>query len=314
MALWGVAAPMYKSVAQALPEGTARVPIGPQPEPAILMHEDQSGPRSGKKGNGHTMLIGKPGAAKSAICTADAASITIRGRDLCADLMGRLTFTEFFFLLVTGKEPAPAQTEFLDLLLVSIAEHGLTPTAQAARMTLDADPAALQAAVAAGILGCGSVVLGTAELCGRVLVEAAGRVAAGETAEAAVDDIAARTRASSGRLPGFGHPLHRPLDPRSERVLALADGKGISGRHVGLARLFPAAVEKAWGKPLVMNVSMPIAAVLLDLDFPPAMIKAIPILARTAGLLAHLAEEQKNPIGFLMAARGEDAIAYDPDA
>ncbi len=260
------------------------------------------------------MLIGKPGAAKSAICTADAASITIRGHDLCADLMGRLTFTEFFYLLVTGKEPTSAQTGFLDLLLIAIAEHGLTPTAQAARMTLDADPAALQAAVAAGILGCGSVVLGTSELCGNLLVEAAGRVAAGETAEAVVNDIAAKTRASGGKLPGFGHPLHRPVDPRTVRILDLADEKGVSGGHVALARLLPAAVEKSWRKPLVMNVSMAIAAVLLDLDFPPAMIKAIPILARTAGLLAHLAEEQKNPIGFLMAAHGEDAISYDPDA
>jgi len=259
------------------------------------------------------MQIGKPGAARSAISTADAASITVRGRDLCIDLMGRLTFTEFFYLLVTGKEPEAKQTAFLDLLLVSIAEHGLTPTVQAARMTLDADPAALQAAVAAGILGCGSVVLGTADLCGKLLIEASARVAAGETAEAVVDDIAARTRAAGGRLPGFGHPLHRPVDPRTLRILALAEEKGISGRHVGLARQFPAAVEKAWGKPLVMNVSMAIAAVLLDLDFPPAMIKAIPILARTAGLLAHLAEEQKNPIGFVMSARGEDAIAYDPD-
>ena len=260
------------------------------------------------------MQIGKPGVAKSAICTADAASITIRGSDLCADLMGRLTFTEFFYLLVTGKQPTPVQTTFLDLLLISIAEHGLTPTAQAARMTLDADPAALQAAVAAGILGCGSVVLGTSELCGNLLVEASSRMAAGETAEAVVNDIAAKMRASGGKLPGFGHPLHRPVDPRTVRILDLADEKGVSGRHVGLARLFPAAVEKAWGKPLVMNVSMAIAAVLLDLDFPPAMIKAIPILARTAGLLAHLAEEQKNPIGFLMSARGEDAIAYDPEA
>lgn len=61
-----------------------------------------------------------------------------------------------------------------------------------------------------------------------------------------------------------------------------------------------------------MNVSMAIASVLLDLDFPKSMIKAIPILARTASLLAHLAEEQERPIGFLLAAHAEEAIAYEP--
>jgi citrate synthase len=259
------------------------------------------------------MMIGKAGAAKTAICTADAASITIRGRDLTSDLMGRLSFTDFFFLLVTGQEPTPNQRFFLDLLLVAIAEHGLTPTAQAARMTYDADPASLQSAVAAGILGCGTVILGSADLCGQVLVEAQKRIAAGETAQAATLAIARGIREKRGKMPGFGHPIHHPLDPRAERVLALADEKGVTGVHVTLARHFRDAVADAWGKPMPMNVSMPIAAVLLDLDFPPGIIKGIPILARTAGLLGHLAEEQQNPIGFLMSYHGEKAIAYEAE-
>jgi citrate synthase len=257
------------------------------------------------------VLIGKAGEAKTALCTADAERIVIRGRDLTTDLMGRQTFTEFFYFLMTGREATPQQRFFLDLLLVAIAEHGLTPTAISARMTYDADPASLQGALAAGILGCGTVILGTAQLCGDVLVAAAGRVAAGEEADAVTRAMAADIRAGGGRLPGFGHPLHRPVDPRAERILALADGEGISGRHVDLARRFKAAADATWGKPLVMNVSMPIAAVLLDLDFPATMIKAIPLLARTGGLLAHLAEEQARPIGFLMASHAEEAIAYD---
>jgi citrate synthase len=257
------------------------------------------------------MLIGKPGAAKTAICTADADHIEIRGRDLTSDLMGRVSFTDFFFLLVTGREPTETQRFFLDLLLVAIAEHGLTPTVQAARMTYDADPASLQAAVAAGILGCGTVILGTADLCGQVLVEAQQRVAAGETPQAATAAIARAIRERRGKMPGFGHPIHHPLDPRAERVLALADQKGVAGTHVALARHFRDAVAAAWGKPMPMNLSMPIAAVLLDLAFPPAIIKGIPILARTAGILGHLAEEQETPIGFLMAHHGEEAIAYE---
>lgn len=257
------------------------------------------------------MLIGKPGPAATSICTASADRIEVRGRDLCADLMGRLTFTEYFYLLVTGREPGPQRTRFLDMLLIAIAEHGLTPTAQAARMTIAAAPDALQAAVAAGILGCGPVVLGTSELCGRLLVEAAGRIDKGTAPSEVAAAIASEYREARTPFPGFGHPVHKPVDPRAVRILDEAEARGVGGRHVAFARLLPDAVAAAWGKPLPMNVSLPIAAVLLDLDFPPAMIKAIPILARTAGLLAHLAEEQERPVGFLMAAQGEAAIVYE---
>jgi citrate synthase len=257
------------------------------------------------------LLIGKPGPAKTAIAAADANGVNVRGRDLVGDLMGRLTFTEFFHLLMTGREPTADQRFFLDLLLLSIAEHGLVPTAIAARMTYAAAPDSLQGAVAAGILGAGTVVLGTAELCGKALIEAAGRVDEGADPLKAATAVAAAIHARGDRMPGFGHPLHKPVDPRAERILALVDERGVAGRHVALARGFEPAVKAVWGRPLPMNVSMAIAAVLLDLDFPAAMIKAIPLLARTAGLLAHLAEEQERPIGFLMASAAEDAIAYD---
>ncbi|MBI2719047.1 MAG: citryl-CoA lyase [Rhizobiales bacterium] len=253
------------------------------------------------------MQIGKPGAAESSICQAYPTRVEVRGRDLTGDLMGRLTFTEYFHLLLTGCEPSETQRFFLDLLLVAIAEHGLMPTNIAARMTLAADSGSLQGAVAAGLLGCGPVILGTAEACGQLLAEASTR--SGDP-QSVADQMAEAIRASGGKLPGFGHPVHKPLDPRAERILALADARGVSGRHVGLARAFRTAAAKAWGKPLTMNVSMPIAAVLLDLGFEPAMVKAIPILARTASLLAHLAEERTSPIGFAMAAAAEAAVAY----
>ena len=195
-------------------------------------------------------------------------------------------------------------------MLVAIAEHGMMPTNVAARMTLAADPGSLQGAVAAGILGAGPVVLGTSEECARLLEGAQGRVAAGEEPASVAADIARAVHDSGGKLPGFGHPVHRPLDPRAERILELADARGVSGPHVLLARCFREAVADTWGKPLPMNVAMPIAAVLLDLGFPAEAVKAVPILARTAGLLAHLAEEQEHPLGFLMAAKAEDAVEY----
>jgi citrate synthase len=223
--------------------------------------------------------------------------VEVRGRDLARDLMGRLTFTEFFHLLLTGAEPTEEQRFFLDLLLVAIAEHGMMPTNVAARMTLAADPGSLQGAVAAGILGAGPVVLGTSEECARLLESGAEPLA-----------IVRRAHAAGEKLPGFGHPLHKPVDPRAERILELADERGVSGRHVARARALGEAVAEVWGKPLTMNVAMPIAAVLLDLGFPADAVKAVPILARTAGLLAHLAEERERPLGFLMARAAEEAV------
>ena len=225
--------------------------------------------------------------------------------------MGRLTFTEYFHLLLTGHEPTEDQRYFLDLLLIAIAEHGMMPTNVAARMTLAADPGSLQGAVAAGILGCGPVILGTAEECARLLEQAQAQVVAGGAPAAVAEELARAIHSSGGKAPGFGHPVHRPLDPRAERILELADARGVGGPHALLARSFRDAVAKVWGKPLTMNVSMPIAAVLLDLGFPVATVKAVPLLARTAGLLAHLAEEQQDPLGLFMAGKAAEAIDYE---
>jgi citrate synthase len=261
---------------------------------------------------GGRVQIGKPGAPVSHISQAYPDRVEVRGCDLCGDLMGRLSFTEYFHLLLTGREASDDQRFFLDLLLVAIAEHGMMPTNVAARMTLAADPGSLQGAVAAGILGCGPVILGTSEECARLLEEAQGNVASGSEPSAVAGDVARAVHASGGKLPGFGHPVHRPLDPRAERIFELADARDVSGPHVLLARALRDAAAEAWGKPLTMNVAMPIAAVMLDLGFSSAAVKSVPILARTAGLLAHLAEEQQHPLGFLMAGKAEEAIEYEP--
>ena len=226
--------------------------------------------------------------------------VEVRGRDLTRDLMGRLSFTEYFHLLLTGEEPTEDQRFFLDLLLVAIAEHGLMPTNVAARMTLAADPESLQGAVAAGILGAGPVVLGTSDECARLL----------ESQDEPI--TVARAFHEAGRkVPGFGHPVHKEVDPRAERILALAEERGVSGRHVERARALRDAIEEVWGRPLPMNVSMPIAAVMLDVGYPASAVKAVPILARTAGLLAHLAEEQEEPIGLALAKKAEEAVEYE---
>src|SRR5216117_2547909 len=194
------------------------------------------------------MQIGKAGPAISGICQAYPDRVEVRGRDLCGDLMGRLSFTEYFHLLLTGREPTDDQRFFLDLLLVAIAEHGMMPSNIAARMTIAADPASLHGAVAAGILGAGPVILGAAEECARLLEEAQGRVVSGAEPATVAGEIARAIHASGGRAPGFGHPLHRPLDPRAERILELADARGVSGPHVALARAFRDSAEREWGR------------------------------------------------------------------
>jgi citrate synthase len=231
--------------------------------------------------------------------------VEVRGRDLTNDLMGKVSFTDYFHLLLTGREPTADQRFFLDLLLVGIAEHGMMPTNVAARMTLAADPNSLQGAVAAGILGAGPVLLGTTEECARLLARTR------ETGEDPLT-VAERIREEGGRLPGFGHPVHKPLDPRAERIFELAHERGVAGEYVALAEEFRGAVHEAWGKPLTLNISMPMAAVLLDLGFGASIVKAVPILARTASLLGHLAEEQQDSIGFKMAKAAEDLVEYEP--
>jgi citrate synthase len=241
-----------------------------------------------------------PGERKTHIAKASAERVEVRGRDLVGDVMGRLTFTEYFHLLLTGDEPTAEQRFFLDLVLVAIAEHGLMPSNVAARMTLAADPAALQGAVAAGLLGAGPVILGTSGECARLL----------ESDEDPLE-LARGIHAEDGKVPGFGHPVHRPVDPRAERILALADEHGVSGRNVARARALRDAVAAVWDKPLPMNVAMAIAAVLLDLGYTADAVKAVPILARTAGLLAHLAEEGEQPIGLHLGRVAEDAVEYE---
>jgi citrate synthase len=260
------------------------------------------------------VTIGGAGDPVTHISQAYPDRVEVRGRDLTGDLMGRLSFTEYFHLLLTGAEPTEDQRFFLDLLLVAIAEHGMMPTNVTARMTLAADPGSLQGAVAAGILGAGPVILGTSEECARLLEEAQAEVAAGATPDRVAGEFARRIHGAGRRAPGFGHPVHKPADPRAERILELADERGVSGPHVLLARAMRDAVAQAWERPLTMNVSMPIAAVMLDLGFASSAVKAVPILARTASLLAHLAEEQKRPLGFLMAGAAEAAVEYEPGA
>jgi citrate synthase len=256
------------------------------------------------------LKIGTQAQRTSAISASNADAIVVRGRNLCTELVGVVTFTEHAWLLVAGDLPSAAQRRILDATLVAIAEHGLVPSVAASRMTLAAAPEALQGAVAAGILGCGSVILGSADAAARLFTTILTR-AANEPLETVARSLLGEMRAARQPVPGYGHPLHKKQDPRVARLLAVATETGSAGRHVEVASLVESLVPQIWGKPLSMNVSAAIAAVLLDAGYPLLAIKGVPMLARTAGLIAHLLEEQQRPIGFVLAHSGAAAIDYD---
>jgi citrate synthase len=258
--------------------------------------------------------IGSQTHRSSALCAANAETILIRGRDLTRELIGRIDFTQHFWLLVTGELPTPAQLRILNATLVAIAEHGLVPSVQASRMTLAAAPEALQGAVAAGILGCGSVVLGSAEAAGRFLAEIARRVTEGGAIDSSARAVVQEYRAQRRAIPGYGHPLHKGHDPRARRLLEVASESASAGQHVEIAGAVERLLPELTGKTLTLNVSGAIPAVLLDAGYPLEALKGVPILARTAGLIAHLLEEQLRPIGFVMSHAAAEAIDYDGPA
>jgi citrate synthase len=256
------------------------------------------------------MKIGRQNQRSTAISTANAEAIVVRGKDLCSELIGRVSFTDHLWLLITGDLPTPAQRRVLDATLVAIAEHGLVPSVQASRMTLAAAPEALQGAVAAGILGCGSVVLGSSALAGEFLAAVVTRAGDGSLDDAARAEMAA-LHAAGRAIPGFGHPLHRGRDPRAVRLLEVASEVGASGRHIAAAQSVQRLMAEIIGKALVLNVSGAIPAVLLDAGYPVRALKGVPIVARTGALVAHLLEEQLRPIGFVLSHAGAKAIDYD---
>ena len=262
------------------------------------------------------MRIGKQDRPFSAIATSTAESITVRGHELCRDIIGKVDFTSYFWLLVTGSKPTSDQRFFADAVLTAIAEHGLVPSVVAARMTYAAAPEAFHGAVAAGLLGCGSVVLGSAEACGRFLNE---RLVEAEAQGLSLQEAAARgvaaLRAEKKAIPGFGHPQHSGGDPRANLLLSLAKERGVNGRHIGMLEAIHAELPQALGRSLPINVNGAIPAVMLDVGFPLQALKGISLLARTASLIGHLQEESQRPIGFIMSGHAAEAIAYDgPEA
>jgi citrate synthase len=239
---------------------------------------------------------------ETSVGTADADSITVMGRDLSTELLGRHSFTELSFLLVQRRLPSAGETRLLDAVLISLADHGLTPTVLAARLTHTGAPESLQGAVAAGLLGAGSVFLGVVEDTVRFLD------AVGDEVEAGV----ARELEAGGRIPGLGHPVHKAKDPRTERIYAIAEETGLAGAYLARLREVSAAHAKQTGRELPINGAGVAGAALADLGFPAALLRGFALLARTAGLLGHLAEEMQSPIGMRLYREVDERAKYAP--
>jgi citrate synthase len=239
----------------------------------------------------------------TSIGTSSSDRITLLGHDLATELMGQVTFGELAFWLVALRRPTPGELRVFEAVLVALADHGFTPTAIAARLTYLSAPDSLQGALAAGLLGGGSRFLGVTEDCGgylhAVLDDHEGDL---PTDDAGWDALALaavrRTRAAGRFVPGLGHPVHKVQDPRTPRLIRIADEEGLRGPHLRLFEAIGRTHEQVLGRRLPLNGAGVCGAALADLGLPVEMLRGFALLARAAGLLGQLAEESRRPIGM----------------
>jgi citrate synthase len=247
-------------------------------------------------------------------------SITVLGQDLADDLMGKVGFAELAFWLVAMRRPTPGQLRLFEAVLVALADHGLTPTALAARLTLTGAPESVQGALAAGLLGTGSRFLGVTEDTGRFLADALQQHTddgsalprtPGEWDELALEAV--RSARQDGQLvPGLGHTMHKDGDPRTPVLYELARVEGVTGPHLLLFEAVGRVHPQVLGRTLPMNGAGACGAVLCDLGFEPDILRGFALLARAAGLLGHIAEERRRPIGLRLYADVERHTDYQP--
>jgi citrate synthase len=239
----------------------------------------------------------------------DAHQITIRGKDLVSELMGKVSFSEMMLLQLTGRAPSRMQATILDAVLVTIMEHGLVPSAIVTRLTLYGAPESIQGAIAAGLLGVGDRFAGTASECADVLdpIASASRLKRASLARAVVKDYRKRGRP----IPGFGHTIHRQVDPRVTRLLQIVKSAGAKGNYLRALATLETVVQKTIGKNLVTNVSAAIAVALAEAGVPAKAVRGIVLTARCAGLAGHVYEEAQSPVGAAMWSAVTDAIGYE---
>lgn len=243
----------------------------------------------------------------TALCRATADRVEVRGKDLCAELIGKVDFIQMMMFEVFGRMPSDIETRVVNAVMVAVMEHGMTPSTIAARMIYSSGPEALQGAMGAGLLAGGSVLLGTTENCARLLQKI---VADPEGVETAARREAQAHRQARKPIPGFGHPWHYPDDPRTLRLFALAKELALPCRYVDAARALSSAVDAAYGKHLTMNASTAFAVLFCEIGIPVEIMRGFILVARSAGLLAHIREEQQHPVAWDLMKSAEVAVPY----
>ena len=233
--------------------------------------------------------------------------IALRGRDLVGELIGEVGFTAALFHHILGRIPSPGEVRIVDAVLVTLMEHGLTPSAIAARLVYMSSPEALQAGVAAGLLAVGGRFVGTMEGTAALLDE----IVAATDRAAAARRIAEAHREARRPVPGFGHHLHRPDDPRTPKLLAVARAEGVPGAHIAALEALAAAVDAAVGKHVTINATGAIAAVLREIGVPARLMRGFAVISRAAGLVGHIAEEQARPAAGEIWRMVDRGIAYE---
>jgi len=260
-------------------------------------------------------MTGDVPAFPTSLGTSDPDTITLLGHDLAADLMGKVGFGELALWLVTQRRPGPSQVRVFEAVLVALADHGFTPTAIAARLTYLSAPDSVQGALAAGLLGGGSRFLGVTEDAGRFLAAAlAGRPQPADDAgfDALALDAISEARSAGRLIPGLGHPVHKVTDPRTPALLAIAEAEGLRGPHLRLFEAIGRVHPRVLGRTLPLNGAGTCGAALADLGLPPDLLRGFALLARTAGLLGHLAEEQRRPVAMDVYTTVEQHADYQP--
>ncbi len=247
-------------------------------------------------------------------------SITLLGQDLAADVMGTVGFGELAYWLATQRRPTPGQTRVFEAVLAALADHGFTPTAIVSRLTYLSAPDSIQGALAAGLLGGGSRFLGVTEDTGAFLHEVlAGVEGSLPTDDAGWNTLALETvqaqRATGRLIPGLGHHVHKEGDPRTPRLMQIATEEDLFGPHLSLFAAIGRVHPQVLGKRLPLNGAGVCGAALADLELPIELLRGFALLARTAGLIGQLAEEQRRPVGndiFLSVDLNNQPTAPDP--
>jgi citrate synthase len=239
--------------------------------------------------------------------------IIVRGFDLTQELLGKISFSQMTYLMLAGRLPSIEESRMIDAMLIVLVDHGMTSGAVSARLTYHSAPEAIQGAVAAAILGAGSVHLGSSELCAKMLLEALPR----EQGSTQIESIAAATvdryLAAKTPIPGIGHALHGGGDPRAERLFTVARESKTYGRYCDLIRAISRIAEERRSRKLPVNVTGAIAAISSDMGVPWQMAKAFAILGRALGALAHVAEETNKPMARNISSLIRSALTYEEE-